>query len=100
MQIWLGHDCGGCARSVFGVVTRGRPDSCCQNQRVTSYRVETTTDAVGLSWTDQGTYTGNVDATPHDSVYNYFPGGPVHGVVYVRIYPLLGTVSLRADVLI
>jgi hypothetical protein len=29
LQIDLGHDCGGCLKPVWGVVTQGRGHSCC-----------------------------------------------------------------------
>ena len=43
LQIDLGHDCGGCSKTLWGVVTQGRGEAA--YQRALSYRVKITTDA-------------------------------------------------------
>jgi hypothetical protein len=44
LQVDMGHDCGGCSKTVFGVVTQGRSSNTAFYQRVLLYRIQITND--------------------------------------------------------
>ena len=90
MQIDVGYGaCSTCTKTIHGVVTQGRGSPNWSNQRTTSYKVKTTIglNASVATWTDLGTFSGNLDDTLDAKVVNYFSAGPVTAR-FIRFYPL------------